>query len=868
MELGRLWVLRGPNIWARVPVIEVEVELGETVVWPADLGDRLAERLALLKGSSPDRPKDDLRSAPTPAHALQHVRLELQCLAGSDVAFGATREGVRPGQWRSAVEYEEEPLARACLETARALCLAAMQDRPFDLAAEVRKLRELSYEVRLGPSTAAIVQAARRRGIPVRRLNEASLVQLGHGARARRICTAETDRTSALAEAIAQDKELTRSLLRAVGVPVPDGRPVSDAGDAWIAAEEIGLPIVVKPRDGNHGRGVTTNLSTRDAVVRAYDAARAESDQVMVERFIPGADYRLLVIDGRLVAAALREPAHVIGDGRSTITQLVEVANRDPRRSDGHSTVLSCIKLDPLALEVLADQCFTSESTPPAEVRVLIRRNGNLSTGGTATDVTDRVHPNVAARAVEAARAVGLDIAGVDVVTADIAQPLEEVGGGVVEVNAGPGLRMHLEPSAGKPRPVGEAIVNMLFPAGQTGRIPIAAVTGVNGKTTTTRLLTHLLRQAGQVVGMTCTDGAFIDDRRIETGDCSGPRSARSVLLNPRIEAAVFETARGGILREGLGFEQCDVAVVTNVGGGDHLGLRGVRTIEELAQVKRTVVEAVAPGGAAVLNAADPLVVAMAGHCPGSVIFFARDAGWPGLAAYRSSGGRTAFVRAGAIVLDDGGREEQLLPLQRVPLTHGGGVGFQVENVLAASAAAWALGLRLDVIRMGLETFAGDAVQSPGRFNVFRLGAATVIVDYAHNRSALTALVASLDAFPHRCRTAVFTGFDRQDADVIEIGEVLGRGFDRVILVTDRDNRERADGELNGLLRQGLARGKRVGEVREAASERLAILETLQALRPGDLLVLGIELIEESLAFTEEQLRTREATVSSAWDNR
>jgi cyanophycin synthetase len=557
------------------------------------------------------------------------------------------------------------------------------------------------------------------------------------------------------------------------------------------------------------------------------------------------------------VAAALREPAHVIGDGRSTITQLVEGANRDPRRSDGHSTALSFIKLDAVALGVLAEQGFSPDSVPPAGARVLIRRNGNLSTGGTATDVTDRVHPELAARAVEAARVVGLDIAGVDVVTPDVARPLEEVGGGVVEINAGPGLRMHLEPSAGKPRPVGEAIVNLLFPEGDTGRILIAAVTGVNGKTTTTRLLAHLLRQTGQVVGMTCTDGAYIDGRRIEARDCSGPRSARTVLLNPRVEAAVFETARGGILREGLGFDQCDAAVVTNVAGGDHLGLRGVGTAAELAQVKRTVVEAVGPGGSAVLNAADPLVAAMAEHCPGSVIFFGRDAGLPALAAHRKAGGRAAFARGGAIILAEGGREELLIPLDRAPLTHGGRVAFQVENALAAAAAAWALGLPNDAVRAGLESFAGDVRQSPGRFNVFRLAGATVIVDYAHNASALAALIDALGAFPHRRRTGVFTASDRRDADVIEAGAVLGDGFDRVVLVADSAGGERSVGELNALLRRGLARGRRVAEVSEAASELPAAADALRDLRPDDLLVLGIEAVEEALALAEDQARAR-----------
>ena len=851
MEFGRLWALRGPNIWARVPVIEVEITLGTLASWPPDLGVRLADTLVILPDYVAERPSEELYQAVGPAQALPLVALELQCLTGCDVAFAATRPGPTPGMWRIAFEYEEEPLGRACLDTAVALCLAIRGDQPFDLPTALSRLRELAYDVRLGPSTAAIVRAARRRGIPTRRLNDGSLVQLGHGARARRIWAAETDSTSAIAEAIAKDKVLTCSLLRALGIPVPEGRTVTDAADAWSAAQDIGVPVVVKPRDGNHGRGVATNLLTEEAVAQAFAAARAESSAILVEKYIPGVDYRLLVIGNQLVAAALREPAQVVGDGVSTVAQLVAEANLDPRRSDGHATALSFIKLDAVALAVLAEQGCTPETIPDLGAKVLIRRNGNLSTGGTATDVTESVHPAVAARAIDAARAVGLDIAGVDIVTLDITRPLEEVGGGIVEVNAGPGLRMHQEPSAGKPRPVGEAIVNLLFPEDQTGRIPIAAVTGVNGKTTTTRLLAHLLRQAGHHVGMTCTDGSFINDRRIDAHDCSGPRSARSILLHPRVDAAVLETARGGILREGLGFDQCDVAIVTNIGTGDHLGLRGVVTLDELAQVKRTVVEAVAPGGASVLNAGDPLVAAMASHCPGSVILFGCNGDLPELTTHRQGGGRGVFVQDGTIVLSDGEREEQLLALQEVPLTHGGRVNFQVENVLAATAAAWALGLPLDTIRQGLQSFAGDTRQSPGRFNVFHTSTATVIVDYAHNPAALAALIDTLGAFPHQRRKVVFTPFDRRDDDVLLIGELLGNGFDKVVLVHDQGNRERTDGELNTLMRKGLSRARRVQEVQTVHGELQAISTTLASLDSGDLLVIGIDAIEEALAVIE-----------------
>jgi cyanophycin synthetase len=852
MRFERVWTLRGPNLWARCPVLEAEVDL-EGLADAAGPGERLAGWLGPALRSADGLP-GRLRQAPHPAHLLRQLALGLQSLSGSPVVFGLVHESARGGLSRVVVEYEEEALGTACLEAAGDLVTAAAADRPVDVEALLRRLRDLALEVRLGPSTAAIVAAARRRGIPARRLNEGSLVQLGTGACQRRIWTAETDRTSALAEAVAQDKELTRALLAAVGVPVPKGRPVADAEDAWRAAEEIGPPVVVKPQFGNQGRGVATNLTTREQVARAYAAARAEGDAVLVERHIPGVDYRLLVVGGKLAAAALREPAQVVGDGRHTVAELVAEVNRDPRRSDGHGTVLSHIRLDAVGLAVLAEQGLEPESVPAAGARVLLRRNGNLSTGGTATDVTDAVHPEVAERAAEAARAVGLDVAGVDVVALDVGRPLEVQGGAVVEVNAGPGLRMHLEPSAGRPRPVGEALVASLFTPEQTGRIPTVAVTGVNGKTTTTRLIAHLLRGAGRYVGMTCTDGIYLDGRRTETRDCSGPQSAREVLLNPNVQAAVLETARGGILREGLGFDVCDVAVVTNVGKGDHLGLRGVETAEDLARVKRVVVEAVSPGGTAVLNADDPLVAAMAGYCPGSVTWFARDPRHPVLAAHRAAGDRSVFVRDGAVVRARGPAEEVLLPLARVPLTEPGGVPFQVENVLAAVGAAWALDLPADAARAGLESFARDPRHLPGRYNVFRVGHSAVIADYAHNPSALAALVAALDHYPQRHRTLVFTGCNRRDADVVDMGAIAGDGFDAVVLYADWGNRDRTDGELNALLRKGLAAGRRVSQIAEVPSEREAVCTALAGLGPDEVLVLGLEAIEESLELIERCL--------------
>jgi cyanophycin synthetase len=868
MEFRKVLALRGPNLWANFPVLEAWVDLGELKDSPSDrlpgFNDRLMAWLPTMiehrcglgyRGGFFER----LRTGTYQGHILEHVALELQCLAGCDVGFGKARETSEEGVYKVVVEYEEEAVGRAALESARALLAAAVQDRPFDVAAEVAQLRALYHRVGLGPSTRSIVEAAQARGIPAQRLNEGSLVQLGYGARQRRILAAETDRTGAIAQEIAQDKELTRSLLRSIGVPTPEGRPVADADDAWAAAQEIGGPVVVKPQYGNQGRGVATNLTTREQVLTAYQAAlrETETQSVVVERFAPGADFRLLVVGDRVVAAARREPAQVQGDGRHSVADLVEIANRDPRRGEDHATVLSKIKLDAIALAVLADQGYSPDSVPPAGARVLIRRNANLSTGGTAEDVTDQVHPEVAARAVEAARMVGLDVAGVDVVALEIARPLEGQGGVIVEVNAAPGLRMHLEPSSGMAQPVGRAIVDLMFAPGQDGRIPIAAVTGVNGKTTTTRLIAHLLTVPGLRVGMTCTDGIYIDGRRIEAGDCSGPLSARSVLMNPMVEAAVLETARGGILRAGLGFDRCDVAVVTNIGEGDHLGLSDVNDLETLAQVKRTIVEVVAPGGAAVLNAADPLVAAMAAKCkcPGGVIYFAQDGDHPVLVAHRADGGRAAFARDGELVLAEGPREEPLMPLADVPLTHGGRIGFQVENALAAAAAGWALGLPREVLRAGLASFAAEMETVPGRFNLLEINGATVVIDYGHNPSALLALIEALDQFPHQRRTAVYTAAgDRRDCDMIRQAEILGDAFDAVILYEDHYLRGRPEGEIIALFRRGLAAGSRVAEVREFRGALKSVEAALRSARPGDLILIQADVIDETLDFVRRYL--------------
>ena len=844
MDISRIRALRGPNLWSRHTAIEAIVACEPSERSLTGLPGFETRLRALFPSLGPLR-RDPAEASL--AHVLEVTTLALQAQAGCPVTFSRTTQTTEPGTYQVVVQYTEEDVGRRALSNAESLLRAALADGFFDVEGCVQVLRELDEDVRLGPSTGAIVQAALARGIPYRRLTSGSLVQFGWGSNQRRIWAAEVDSTSAVAESIAQDKDLTKTLLRAAGVPVPWGRPVDSVDEAWEVAQSIGLPVVIKPQDGNQGKGVTVNIVSREHLEVAYRVA-AEIGQVMVERFLPGNDFRLLVVGDRLVAAARRDPPYVIGDGEHTVSELVDQVNTDPRRGDGHATSLTRIRIDDIAVARLNVQGLTPDDVPEKGRRVVLRNNANLSTGGTATDVTDEVHPDVAARAVAAARMVGLEICGVDVVCETVVRPLEETGGGVVEVNAAPGLRMHISPSYGKGRDVGEAIVSRLFAPGENGRIPVVAVTGTNGKTTTTRLIAHLLAGAGFRVGMTNTDGVHVNGRQTDSGDCSGPRSARNVLMHPEVDAAVFETARGGILREGLGFDRCQVGVVTNIGAGDHLGLNFITTVEDLAVLKRVIVQNVADDGHAVLNATDPNVVRMAQLCPGGVIFFAADPHHPVLASHRAQGLRCVFVEHGHIVAAEGSWRERVA-LRDVPMTRQGTIGFQVENAMASLAAAWALDMDWDVIRAGLASFVNDASNAPGRFNVMDWRGATVIADYGHNPDAMRALVAAVQGMPAQRRSVVISGAgDRRDEDIREQTQILGTAFDEVILYQDACQRGREDGEVIALLRQGLEGAERTTRVDEIRGEFLAIDTALERLQPGDLCLVLVDQVEEALA--------------------
>jgi cyanophycin synthetase len=843
MEIREIRALRGPNIWLRRPVLEAWVDLGPLRDMASNeipgFNDRL---MAWLPGMIEHRCSVGerggfhirLRRGTYLAHILEHVTLELQDRVGTPSGFGRARETEQEGLYKVAIEYKEEAVGRACLETGHRLCLAAVYDRPFDIEAELTKLRDLVDRVCLGPSTAAIVEAAKQRNIPYRRLNSGSLVQLGYGAKQRRIWTAETDQTSAIAESIAQDKDLTKTMLRAAGVPVPDGRLVDSPEDAWAAAEKLAGPVVVKPLDANHGRGVFMDLTDREIIMTAYHDALKEGSAVIVEQFAPGQEHRLLVIGGKLIAAARGEACSVVGDGEHSVAKLIDLQiNSDPRRGESEECPLNPVILDPMTLAALQTQGCKPESILREGQRVLVRRNDNLS-----EDVTDLVHPSTAEHAVLAAQVVGLDIAGLDLVVEDISQPLEPQHGMFVEVNAGPGLLPHLRPQIGKPRPVGEAIVGNLFPAGETGRIPLVCVTGTNGKTTTTRLVGAIFKAAGKHVGMTCTDGIDVDGRTIELGDCSGPRSAKNVLLNPLVDAAVFECARGGILREGLGFDKCDVAIVTNIAAADHLGQYDLHSPDDMYKVKRSGVDVVLPTGTAVLNAEDPLVASMASLSAGSVTFFSLNPEHELVLKHRSEGKRAVVLDGGAVTLIEGDTTTRLIAAEEIPCTHRGRVPFQIANVLAVVAAAWHLGIPQATIKQALLSFQGNLIDNPCRFSVLQGGEKTLVVTDGRNESALESLIEAIGGFPHKARSVVYSAEgDRRDQDILSQAHLLGTAFDRVYLCEIDGGQDRPPGAVLRLLRLGLADATRTQEIQDVPDWGTAVDQAWRQLGRGELLV-------------------------------
>jgi cyanophycin synthetase len=782
-------------------------------------------------------------------HVLEHVAIELQCAAGEKVTFGKTRGFGAPGHYHVVYEYEQEETGLEAGSLALRLLAALLpaEVRPasaegFDWPAERDSFIRFAQRRDLGPSTASLVHAAEARGIPWIRLNQQSLIQFGHGKWQQRIQATITGRTPHIAVELASDKEETNKLLGALGLPVPKQRLVTSEDEAARQADRIGYPVVVKPYNANHGRGVTIGLTRSDDVRRAFAEAQQHSRSVIVESCILGDDHRMLVVNGQLVAVSRREPGHVVGDGRHTVSELIELANQDPRRGIGHEKVLTRLELDAQAERLLAARGWSEATVPPAGEKVPLRSTGNLSTGGTATDVTDVVHPDNVEMAVRAVQAIGLDVGGVDFLTTDITQSYKDSGGAICEVNAAPGFRMHSSPSEGRPRDVAGPVIDMLFPPGTPATIPVAVITGTNGKTTTARMVAHIQKLAGRTVGLTSTDGVYIDGQRTVEGDMTGPVATRMVLRDPVVDSAVLEVARGGLLRSGMGVRQCDVGAVLNV-QSDHLGLKGVETLEELAKVKRIVVEVARD--TAVLNADDALCLRMADYTEAKTIcYVTMDPAHPLVRQHITAGGRGVVQESGMkgqmITIYDKGAHIPLLWTHLIPATLEGRAAHNVQNAMFAAAVAFSLGVKLEDIRHGLRTFDTSFFQAPGRMNVFDEHPFKVILDYGHNPAAVLAmcqLAERLDVTGRRIVVLAAPG-DRRDEDVLEIARAAAGRFDRFVVRRDDSLRGRKPDEIPALLREGLlAAGVPSEAVDVVPDEREATEHALRLAAPGDLLL-------------------------------
>ena len=847
LRVTRLRALRGPNYWRLAPVIACDVRLGalESVnsAHVPRFNDRLLDALPTLAShpcslGAPGGFVERLQSGTHIPHILEHVSLELQNLAGSDVGFGRVVASGDAGVWWVIVAYDEEDVGLQSMRDAVSLVRAALGGPAFDADASVREIQDLYQRVRLGPSTWAIVEEARRRGIPVRRLNSRSLVQLGLGCNLRRIQATLTDHTSAIAIEIAQDKDDTKRVLEAIGLPVPHGDVAESAEEAVELAQEIGFPVILKPLDLSHGRGISARLTDEAAVRDAWTRASQFSERVIVEQFFEGRDHRVLVIGGRVVAVAERVPAHVKGDGVHSIRELIDAANLDPRRGIGHTKVLTRLECDDATVEHLARSGRTLDSVPNDGERVFLTATANLSTGGTSIDRTDEIHPSNVTACEMAAGVVGLDIAGIDVITPDISVPFRENGAVIIEVNAAPGVRMHTHPTEGEPRNVGAPIIDMLYPPGAPTTIPVISVTGTNGKTTTVRLIAHIFRHTGKTVGFTTTDGVYLNNRLVIEGDMTGPFSANIILSNPTVDVAVLETARGGILRAGLGFDECDVGVVLNV-SADHLGLGGINTLDQLAEVKSTIAAVVKREGHAVLNADDPLVLAMRERSPGDVVLVSTVGDEnAAVAEHLARSGIAVLVERNTFVIRRGRLRIPIAGVHEAPLMMGGAARFQRGNILAAIATAYVQGIRYDDIRAGLLSFFPSPALTPGRLNLMRVGRGRILIDYAHNPAAVGGLMELVSGIDAGRRVGVITApGDRRDEDITDLGR-LAAGLDHVIIKEDTDLRGREPGEIAGLVREGLlSGGMSDSEIEVVADELDAVDHAIALLADRDIAV-------------------------------
>ena len=829
MKIIDIRALKGPNYWSirRHNLIVMRLDLEELEEYPSNKIDGFYERLKALIPSlhshecSEGRPGGffhRVERGTWMGHIIEHIALEIQTLAGSDCGFGRTRSTGQYGVYNVVFSYQQERAGLHAAHCAVRIAQALVDGQDYDLQADIDSLNQLYETDRLGPSTSAIVSACVDKGIPYVRLDAHSTVQLGYGVKQKRIQAAVSSQTSNIAVELAADKSETKRRLQRANIPVPMGEEIYSESDLEDVLRRLDFPLVVKPLDGNHGRGVTTNIQTVETLFNAFLLAKEHGEAVLVEQFAQGDDYRLLVIDYKLCAVARRIPARVVGNGSSTIRQLVDEVNRDPRRGDGHVNLLTKIKLDHATLNLLEEHNLTPDSVLEAGHELYLKKTANLSTGGTSVDMTDLVHPEIRSMAERVARIIGLDICGIDLIAPDITRPIRSSGAVVIEVNAGPGLRMHTHPSEGHPRDVGKAIADMLFPdrtpqlPNETashsdlgpGRIPIIAITGTNGKTTTTRLTRHLVKQAGYTVGFTTSDGIYIGNSLIEEGDCTGPLSAQKILQDSSVDFAVLECARGGMLRSGLAFDQCDVGVVTNV-AADHLGLRDINSVEDMARVKAIVPESVKPGGFAVLNADNQYTYAMRNDLTCNVALFSMNPAGERVVAHYRAGGLAAVYENGFITIRRGEERIQVEHVKNIPLAFEGKAPFMIENIMAAVLSVYCQNLPVPLIAQGLRSFVPSFENTPGRMNLFCFRNYCVLVDFAHNAHGLTALGEYIKQAGPTHKVGILTGVgDRRDEDILSVGRVAGAIFDEIIIRFDEDSRGRDKDQIAGLLMQGV----------------------------------------------------------------
>ncbi|MGY2131754.1 cyanophycin synthetase [Hymenobacter sp. HD11105] len=879
MKITDLRTMRGPSYWSvkHLKLIVMKVDLEDLAEKWSNAVPGLAGRLTkLLPGlgqpcPAPDASKqaskyppltlEQLTDGEPMCHVIQHVALELQRLAGMPVYWGKSY----PSEHEEGVEYvvfsyQEERAgrvaARAAVEIVDALC----RKEKVDIKPIITELHNIREEEFFGPSTYSIIAEAVARNIPYIRLKNTSVIQLGYGVNQKRIQATTSTNTTFFAVDIAGNKNRTKAMLADAGIPVPRGTTVYSLDELRTAIEELGFPIVTKPLDGNHGKGASINITDWKTAQTGFKEAQIYSRAVIVEQFIEGFDHRLLVVNGQLVAAAKRKPASVLGDGKSTIQELIDRVNQDSRRGEGHEKVLTKIRADKHTMAILKARDLTLKSVLPEGEELFLKSTANISTGGTATDVTDMVHPYNVLLAERAAGIIGLDICGIDLLTSDIAIPLNESRGAVIEVNAAPGFRMHISPTEGLPRNVAAPVVDMLFPRGTPSRIPIMAVTGTNGKTTTTRMLAHMVAAQGYKVGFTTTDGIYIQGNQLEQGDCTGGQSTEFVLRDPTVNYAVLEVARGGMLRSGLGFDVCDIAIVTNV-AADHLGMRDIYTVEEMAAVKGVLPRTVCKSGWAILNADDDLVYAMAERLHCRVAFFSMNEKNPRILDHVESGGVAAVYEEGYVTIYQNSYKLRIDRAVEFPITLGGRATFNIENSLAVALAGYVAGFSRDSIKTSLRTFIPSAAKTPGRMNVFKFPEFEVIVDYAHNTAGLTKYAEFLDNTPATHKVGIVSGLgDRRDEDTISFARVAGRIFDEVILRQDKDLRGKTGEEIYALMTQGLRMDKPDLQITYIEDETEAINHALHTAQPGSV----ISIFTEKIPATLKQLEEFEAQVVQA----